>query len=160
MIHFGLSQVKKVLKGLTNQMVHHGRLSPSLSLSCRCIWAGRRCVLRVSTSSCWVAGTETASCAHPSPTSTPFSRRTPWTWCKRENQWKATTLKRGKRLVRLCIPATAGRCGGGAARQRQMRRVARFYICTFWVDGAETPLVRFISTSDPDPKGKTNPSFR
>lgn len=52
------------------------------SLCCRCIWAGQLCVLRVSTSSCLAAGTETASSAHPSPTSTPFSPRMPWTWCR------------------------------------------------------------------------------
>lgn len=38
--------------------------------------------------------------------------------------------------------------------------VARIYISTFWVDGAATPLVRFTSASDPNPKVKTNPSFR
>lgn len=32
--------------------------------------------------------------------------------------------------------------------------LAHFYICTFWVDGAETPLVRLISTSDPNPRAK------
>lgn len=52
--------------------------------------------------------------------------------------------------------------GGGAAQQRQIRGesgLLAFIFCTFG-DGAETPLVRFISTSDPNPRGKTNPSFR
>lgn len=62
-------------------------VSPSRSY--RCIWAGQLCVLRVSTSSCWAAGTETASSVHLLPTSTLSSQRTPWTWCK-ERIWETS----------------------------------------------------------------------
>lgn len=112
-----------------------------LSPSPRCIWANQLCVLRASMSSCWVAGTETASSARPSPISTPFLLRTPWTWCsereresKKHKEEKGNNANGGKRL-RLCILATVGRCGGGAAQQRQMRResgLLAFCICTLF----------------------------
>lgn len=39
--------------------------------------------------------------------------------------------------------------------------VARFHILYFlyWVDGAEMPLVRFISMTDPDSKAKLTPAL-
>ena len=54
-------------------------------------------------------------------------------------------------------------CGGGAAQQMQLggeSGLLAFIFCTFWGNGADMPLVRFISTSDSNPKGKTNRSFR
>lgn len=112
-----------------------------LPLSHRCIWAGRPCVLRVSTSSCWAAGTETARSAHLSLTSTPFLRRTPWTWCK---------VKQRSRIRRkgLCVHAYFPQWEDVvvATRMGQTKRetgLLAFIFCTFWVDGAERPLVRF-----------------
>lgn len=151
--------------------------SPKLiSLSCRCIWAGRLCVLRVSTSSCWAAGTETASSAHPLPISTPFLPRTPWTWCRerereraseKHNEERSNDTKEGKCLLCLCILAPTARCGGGADTAEADETgewFARFlYLYFFWgrvIDGAETHRwFGLFPHQTPTPKAKLTPAF-
>lgn len=97
----------------------------SLRLSSRCFWAGRLCVLRVSMSSCWAAGTETASSARLSPTSTPSLLRTPWTWfdggtagrkltCVLELGWWRVRSQ-GEWVARFCILYFLGGWGRDAA---------------------------------------------
>lgn len=53
-----------------------------------------------------------------------------------------------KRLMRSCIRPTVGRRGGGdgggcSTMKRETGLLAFMLFCTFWVDGAERPLVRF-----------------
>lgn len=142
----------------------------SYYLPFRCIWAGQLCVLRVSMSSCWAAGTETASCAHPSLTSTPSSRRTPWTWFKEQsgrNFRRKAKLKRGNVPCFYASLLQRGRflnrCGGGAAQQRQIRAyngLLAFYILYFlgWM-GLRHRWFGLFPLQTPTPKAKTNSSF-
>lgn len=132
-------QVFELTTWLLMKLVRITQSDPEMFITCisfslRCIWAGRLCVLRVSMSSCWAAGTETASSAHLSPTSTPFLPRTPWTWFDRRTTGRKLTflLERWSGLVWWRV------------RSQAQWGLLAFVFCTFWAGGAETPLVRFL----------------
>lgn len=158
-----LSQIKRYKECLNN-----GDTSIYLLLAffCRYIWAGPLCVLRVSTSSCWVAGTETASSAHPSPTSTPFSPRTPWTWCRERHAWKRKeNAEEGKAwYVRASLLQREGVVEVLHSRSRWEGSVGCslfIFVLYFFLVGCVWGLRhRWFGLLPHQTLGKTNPSFR